>query len=447
MTAGPFQQIRLDDGSTTDLFILRYGANGQLLSPQTAEILRNSLVDSSDVFIFSHGWNNTFSTALERYRGFILGYQEQRRKFGIRAAAGYRPTLVGVVWPSTSYVMPWEMGPKISGAPDASSAEVNLDEELLRFVTDAVDPETGGRLSRLIDGRAALDRGEARQAAQITLNVLWSETDPDAGTAPPETEEFLTTWAQLDGRDTPSRIGVDNFGTVRAPNAQSEAGVAGGYSFDPRGLLRAATVWKMKNRAGVVGVTGVGPLIQHILRHSGARLHLIGHSFGARVVLAALASQAPSRPAHSMLLLQAAVNRWCFAQDVAGTGRSGGYRPVLERVEKPVLTTFSSYDGPLTHFFHLALRGRHLGEPSTAAVGDPHLYGALGGFGPAGLGDLSSTEPAAIPGAQGYDFDGGRRVIVIDGGTRIEGKPAISGHGDISNATTWWALHCLTRTD
>ena len=83
-----------------------------------------------------------------------------------------------------------------------------------------------------------------------------------------------------------------------------------------------------------------------------------------------------------MLLLQAAVNRWCFAKDVAGTGRTGGYNPVLNRVEKPIMTTFSAYDEPLTKVFHLAMRGGHLGEPDIAALGDPELYGALGGFGP-----------------------------------------------------------------
>jgi hypothetical protein len=184
--------------------------------------------------------------------------------------------------------------------------------------------------------------------------------------------------------------------------------------------------------------------VRYVLEHSDARLHLVGHSFGARVVLSALASGDPARRAHSMLLLQAAVNRWCFAPDVAGTGRVGGYHAVLERVEKPVLTTFSSHDEPLTKYFHLAMQGGHLGEPDIAGIGDTDLYGALGGFGPAGLGELCEGQPAAIPDRDSYDIAGHRRVIAIDGGAEIDGKPAISGHGDVSNPTTWWALHCLT---
>jgi hypothetical protein len=141
------------------------------------------------------------------------------------------------------------------------------------------------------------------------------------------------------------------------------------------------------------------------------------------------------------------VNRWCFASNVAGTGRVGGYNPVPQRVKKPILTTFSAYDEPLTKAFHLAMRGGHLGEPDIAALGDPELYGALGGFGPAGLGDQATTEPAAIPDKQGYALNCRRyEVIAIDGARLIDDRPAINGHGDISNQTTWWALHCLTRT-
>jgi hypothetical protein len=36
------------------------------------------------------------------------------------------------------------------------------------------------------------------------------------------------------------------------------------------------------------------------------------------------------------------------------------------------------------------------------------------------------------------------RVVAIDGGVDLNGRPAIGGHGDINNPVTWWALHCLT---
>lgn len=444
MIVGPFQRMPLVDGSTADLFLLRFDAQGCLLSPRSAEILLNEIPHASDLFVFAHGWNNDFATALARYRGFIEGYAEQRRLCGTRAASDYRPILVGIIWPSTNYVLPREMGPTISGSPDpGGGARTQTDAELLPFVSESLDRRSGKRLSELIADHPVLDADEASRAAELLLNALWVTADPEAGAEPPKAPEFLRSWARLDGQNSAPPSDPDDFGTVQPSPSPVDIDLAGDSRFDPRNLLRAATAWKMKSRAGVVGAEGVGPLVQDILRLSSARLHTIGHSFGARVMLSALSSCSTQRPAYSMLLLQPAVNRWCFAQDVAGTHRAGGYRSVLERVEKPVLATFSSHDAPLTRFFHLAFRGGHLGEPATAAIGDPELYGALGGFGPAGLAGLSSTQPAAAPGEEGYRFDGGHRVIAVDGGAHIEGRPAISGHGDISNPTTWWALHCL----
>ena len=49
--------------------------------------------------------------------------------------------------------------------------------------------------------------------------------------------------------------------------------------------FRQVTYWQMKNRAGVVGQRGLGPLIGQL--HELApqvRVHLVGHSFGARLV-------------------------------------------------------------------------------------------------------------------------------------------------------------------
>jgi pimeloyl-ACP methyl ester carboxylesterase len=209
-----------------------------------------------------------------------------------------------------------------------------------------------------------------------------------------------------------------------------------------RNLLRMGTVWKMKDRAGTVGGLGVSALVTGILADTGARLHLIGHSFGARVVLSALAMRPVSRPARSVLLLQPAVNRWCFAPEVPGLAHGGGYHPVLDRVELPILSTMSTHDFPLHEVFHLALRGSNLGEPKVAAIGDFERYGALGGYGPAGLGAATRRVPVVAPGTT-YDLSGDVRVIALDGSGDLGGKPAIGGHGDVISPCTWWALHVL----
>jgi pimeloyl-ACP methyl ester carboxylesterase len=76
-------------------------------------------------------------------------------------------------------------------------------------------------------------------------------------------------------------------------------------------VIRLASVYQMKDRAGRVGASGVRELLEDLLaKNETARLHLLGHSYGAKVLLSALATATlmPGRKAHSMLLLQPAVS-------------------------------------------------------------------------------------------------------------------------------------------
>lgn len=445
MVVGPYRAVDIGSGRQADLYLLRYAADGSLLSPQTARHLTESLEGVTDVFLFSHGWNNTFDAAAASYLAFIDGYVSQGA-----VRAGRRPVLAGVVWPSISLLMPWEDGPRIAGGAPADPAR---NEETRAFVAESLDHGAQAQLSELLDGSGELAQAQAEQAAEIVRAALAPVTDPDDGSAAPSVSDILRSWALLDGGAAARPGDPDDFGDLGAGGGVAAAvatlaadpRVAGGLgTWDPRNLLRMGTMWKMKDRAGRVGARGVAPLVRRVLDDTDARLHLVGHSFGARLVMSALAVAAPGRPARSMLLLQPAVNRWCFAPDVAGAGRAGGYHPVLARVELPILATYSEHDFPLRQAFHLAVRGASLGEPNIAAVGDTDRFGALGGYGPAGLGAASARQAAVAPGGS-YDLSGGERVIAVDGSGDIGGRPAIGGHGDISTPATWWALHCLAN--
>lgn len=462
---GPVEQIPLGGGESADLYLLRFDKDGRLRSPQTAELMLTAAAGATDVFVFSHGWNNTYAQALEAYRGFATGFAAQRSQLGQPVPTGYRPLLVGLIWPSTSFVLPWEQGPDIAGGPpgqggDPGGGSDAQTEAMLADVTESMTEEDSATLTELVDGQRLLGADEARAAAELVRSSLWDESDPDSGAPPPDVSEVLEAWqavsrAAIGGGgdegtvETSGQDFDDDFGAVGggAPaGAAPEA--AGGLRFDPRDVLRLGSVWKMKGRAGTVGAKGVSPLLRRLLESTTARVHLVGHSFGARVMLSAVAAAPLTRKVRSLLLLQPAVNRWCFAPDVAGTGRTAGYASVPDRVEHPVVTTYSTHDAPLHEFFHLAVRGGSLGEPDIAAVGDTHLYGALGGYGPEGLADgrLRRTDALAA-GSLPYDLSAPARVLAVDGSVQLDGHPAIGGHGDISNPVTWWALRNLVMTE
>lgn len=447
---GPFTSVELGDGRSLDLYLLRIDKNGVLLSTQTQQAILDVVADYSDVFVFCHGWNNTFDQAKDSYLEFIRGYAAQRRRLGLPLPPGYRPMLIGIVWPSTSFVLPWEQGPVIAADPRAAG---NEKEELLQLIGERADPVVFGRLTELLDGVDTLDGEAARRAAELLLTVLTPRGDAEDPATAPSADDVVDAWRALESGAAPAPAPAGGFGTAVLPGrTRPGPQPAGGVSLDPRGLLRLASVWLMKDRAGGVGARGVAPLLQLILNDTDARLHLIGHSFGARVLLSALTIQRSERRARSLLLLQPAVNRWCFADDVVGRGVPGGYRPVLDKVEKPILTTFTRHDLPLHEAFHLAVRGHSLGEPEIAAVGDTERYGALGGYGPAGLGNRLGRLTAVAEGTP-YAFPAGVPIVQLDGdvaGIKIPGvdarpdAPAIAGHGDINTTVTWWALHSLT---
>jgi hypothetical protein len=474
---GPVEQIPIGGGEHADLYLLRFDKDGRLRSPQTAELMLTDARQATDVFVFSHGWNNTYAQALDAYRGFAKGFVAQRSQLGQAGPAGYRPLLVGLIWPSTSFVLPWEQGPDIAGGPSGGASpdrDAQTDaqtEAMLADVTESMSEDDAAALTEIVDGQGALDDEQARAAAELVRSSLWSESDPDSGAPPPDVSEVLEAWQAVaqstagagddvggsgDSGDSGQDLD-DDFGTADGSGqgqgqGQGQPGgatpqAAGGLGFDPRDVLRLGSLWKMKGRAGTVGAKGVAPLLGRLLGATSARVHLVGHSFGARVMLSAVAASPLPRKVRSLLLLQPAVNRWCFASNVAGTGRAGGYAAVPDRVEHPVVTTYSTHDAALHEFFHLAVRGGSLGEPDIAAVGDTHLYGALGGYGPEGLADGRLRRSNALAaGSAAYDLSAPARVLAVDGSLQLDGHPAIGGHGDISNPVTWWALRNLVTT-
>ena len=205
-----------------------------------------------------------------------------------------------------------------------------------------------------------------------------------------------------------------------------------------RGALRLTTVLLMKDRAGRVGGYGVAETLHQLAEASEARISLIGHSYGAKVVLSALAvGSGPSRKVDSVLLLQPALSSYAFAANIDGA--QGGYRPVLQRVRLPIMTTYSDRDMALTKAFHLAVRRKSdLGEAVIAAPRQPpSKFAALGGYGPQGVG----AEWIDMP-AEGVPYpSAGTNLIVA-----LNATPFITSHGAVETPETAWALLSQVRS-
>ena len=145
----------------------------------------------------------------------------------------------------------------------------------------------------------------------------------------------------------------------------------------PGKWLNLTTYYQMKQRAGLVGERGLAPALDAVVS-SGQRLHLVGHSFGARLVTAAAARQ--QHPVSSICLLQAAFSHYAFAKDWK-PGHDGAFRDVLsqDRLTGPMIVTHTRNDRAVGIAYALASR---LARQVASAIGDARSrYGGLGSNG------------------------------------------------------------------
>lgn len=432
---GPWKTVTGPGGAQVPFYIIRFDKRGVCTSPSSRAHLVRAAAAATDVFLFSHGWNNDWAAATRRYEQFVDQFARVHAAHWHPETRDFRPLLVGIHWPSASLVREDEQGPDIAG-PVSEDQNPPPSVDLL---AETLEPPDAARYYELAE-RDELSGAEALEFATLLAPVL-AGIDDETGAGErvtPAAADLVALWSTIpdeDGGAPPAERGgfaadepADTAPTGADPRA---AGLLD--TLNPRNVIRTATVLLMKDRAGRVGAAGVRSLLHDLVSASGdSRVHLVGHSYGAKVVLSALAhGTAPSRPVESVLLLQPATSAKCFA-DPDGANPAGGYRPALARSRQPVMTTFSRHDVPLTKLFHLAAR-RASDKREAVIAGAPSEYAALGGFGPQDTSSVTVVDARTAP--HRYDLPD-TEVLAI------RADDVVSGHGDVQNAATAWALLC-----
>jgi hypothetical protein len=208
--------------------------------------------------------------------------------------------------------------------------------------------------------------------------------------------------------------------------------------------LRAASYWQMKERAGVVGKAGLGPLVMDIYKAApDARIHLLGHSFGARLVSFSLAGLPASAvgtasPVKSLVLLQGAFSHFAFADALPhDRKRSGALKGMENRVDGPILVTHSRKDTAVGSAYPKAsFLSRDDAAGTSAKV---PRWGAMGS---SGAQAVAATELRFGNVGDNYRFSRGR-FFNLDGNTVIvNGGPPSGAHSDIVHDKIAWAVIC-----
>ncbi|MFE7654189.1 serine-threonine protein kinase [Streptomyces bottropensis] len=308
-----------------------------------------------DLVVFAHGWNSDRSGARELYSRFLAPFPE----LAPHARLGY----AGVLWPSMRFSD--EPIPDLEPAPAVAPCRPALDKRT-RLALSEVFPGRAvvvERLARLLEGRA--DDGPSLEEFGRLVRLLVEV--PQRG---PQDAWAADTVAAGVPEGMPGMLCGDTAAVCAdfaAALAETETSgvLTGAVPTPPQAwdgaheLLRQATYFAMKRRAGTVGARGLGPLFGGLARTAPQlRVHLVGHSFGARLVSFALRGLPEGvRTVKSVTLLQAAFSHYAFAARLPHDHRASGVLDGLHRrIDGPLVCCHSRHDSALGTIYPLASR-------------------------------------------------------------------------------------------
>jgi hypothetical protein len=341
-----------------------------------------------------------------------------------------RTAAVGVFWPSLLFP-----GDDPTTAPPQPAA--GQDGSALAAALAPAFPDQAANVARigtLLDERpqdpAALE--EFHQLAAGLVTTPNPGGDEDAGEEAAETEPtsaVLGHFAAMSKTPGPAAQGLGNPFTTLWHGA--------------RELLRTLSYYEMKNRAGVVGRNGLGPLLSGLSAEAGhpLRVHLMGHSFGGRLVSFALPGlpgpmTGGASPVKSLVLVQGAFSHFAFAQPMPiDATRSGALASYRNRVDGPLIATFTSADRAVGWWYPMASALKH--EDSQSASDLDYRWGGMGhdGYQQNGITTAVLAQPR-----HAYGFAAGTFYRLDSNAViRADQSPVSGAHSDIQHPEVAWA--------
>ena len=402
----------------------------------------------TDLVLFSHGWNNDEQAAKSLYERWFHLLSEQ-------VGAGHTVGYVGIRWPAQLWrdepIPDFDPAP----TPDGGGAAAATVSTTFDAGPPTIGPEQLADLKVLFpNAEEQLDKVAALLAAQTSpdtpkkLFEALREFSAAAGESFGDGEADKTDIpGMLDGsRD--ARLVFDTFAArlsdagARFPTGDGAAGGLGDFGakllHGAKEALRQASYWQMKNRAGVVGEKGVGPLIAELSlsqNFPNLRIHLIGHSFGARVVSYALAGLPASglSQVKAVTLLQGAYSRFAFADPVPFGlfKRKGALVGRLDRVDGPFTVCFSSHDRALGTMYPLASMAS--GDNASAGVDPLAPWRAMGSH---GAFDATTDSLGSV--GKEYQFQPGAILNLNSSDIVIKDAGPSGAHSDIFHKELAW---------
>lgn len=425
-------------------FDLLFDTTGNSVDPSAQQGLIDWLAadgkQTTDLVLISHGWNNDISEARQLYSDFFSAVAEVQKLQNV--ATNMKFAIGAIFWPSKKFAD----GDLIPGGAAALApsvdAQLNAQLDQLKAILGS-DPSAIAKIEHARDQIAKLEVSQSAQddfvfALVSALPAPRNEKDEGLDDSMNALKSGTTP-----GHVVLNRLSVPDFPAFPMPDdsgghALGLGGLLDGIKSAATRLTNYFTYYTMKDRAGIVGRTGVQQTILSLQAASPhLRIHLVGHSFGGRVVTSAANALTKPSTIASMLLLEAAYSHNGLAQNWDGQGHDGAFRSVIAapKIAGNTLITHSVHDTAVGIAYPLASR---IMNQVAAALGDANdRFGGMGRNGaqhtPEAFDDVLLDVGSPYP-----KLAAGKTIRNLNGDGPLP-KPIINSHGDVAKPEIAWA--------
>jgi hypothetical protein len=356
------------------------------------------------VVLIAHGWNETPEGTLGHYQNLVDPLEEILSQNNAQWQ-GHKVAYFGVIWPSAKYaddLTVINMRADFRGPPPAgfvaggSTASSLNDADLEARARDVahflgIDPDQLARQALQAAGNDSardalvltLQNATARRRQSLADEQTKAEHDATFSDST-GSKVFLAIDQELLRLSTNADEIIDNPLVDWLKRLRRDANAKIAY------LLNLFAYNEMKIRAGVVG-SGLAKQVLNPLVAAGKRVHLVGHSFGGRLMTAATA--AVEGKISNLTVLEGAFSHNALSIDPDGP-INGAFKSVIDnaKVDGRIATAHSDHDAAVWIAYPLASRvfrdtySLRLAAPLGQVLGGPtDRYGAIGANGPQNL--------------------------------------------------------------
>jgi hypothetical protein len=441
----------------TPTFDVEFTKDGDIFQQPQIDALLAGLGPVTDLLVLSHGWNNDKADASQLYEellGNIDKLLDLRNQASVPAPLqGFVDRLrnrnfaaVRVFWPSKKFTD----ADLIPGGGAASAAAEAENAAAVNRILDRLkdDPHVLGGADRNPAHVAAMESAKAlvpllatTDAKKEFVKLLRSILDPSMKENDDASAGFFAVDAEtlFDNAQTPVVAPAGPGGGAGGRSSLGNGGAAGlgdflsGIQAAARRIANFATYYQMKSRAGTVGSKGVADLLRQIRAvKPPIRIHLVGHSFGGRVVTAAAHALPATTDLVTMSLLQAAFSHNGLSGGFGEDHKEKGFfRALVDEkcISGPIIITHTKNDKAVGIAYPLASR---IAGQNAAALGDQNdPYGGMGRNGAQNTKEADNQFTLGLPGTL-YSFEKGKIHNIS--------SDLIQDHGDVRRIEVAYAI-------